>query len=100
MLPTASPSSFAGEAMASVPSIGCLLAKNQYYRKPSISSVSSLTGSDSVNMVDDEKPLQGLPDVTESTWWFKSFFCSEPALSNVRTKDLSGSGAAEVSPAL
>ncbi|KAM6171271.1 pancreatic progenitor cell differentiation and proliferation factor-like protein [Erethizon dorsatum] len=78
--------------MASVPSIGCLLAKNQYYRKPSISSVSSLTGTDSADIIDDEKPLPGLPEVAESTWWFKTFFHSEPVLSNVRSKDSSASG--------
>uniref|UniRef100_A0A2K5QS82 Pancreatic progenitor cell differentiation and proliferation factor like n=1 Tax=Cebus imitator TaxID=2715852 RepID=A0A2K5QS82_CEBIM len=78
--------------MASVPSIGCLLARNQYYRKSSISSVSSLTGSDSVNFIDDDKSQQGLPEVAESTWWFKSFFQSEPVLSNVRVKDLSALG--------
>ncbi|XP_047415785.1 pancreatic progenitor cell differentiation and proliferation factor-like protein isoform X1 [Sciurus carolinensis] len=78
--------------MASVPSIGCLLAKNQYYRKSSISSVSSLTSSDSVTFIDDDRPLQGLPEVAESTWWFKSFFYSEPVLSNVRNKDLSSNG--------
>ncbi|XP_034867023.1 pancreatic progenitor cell differentiation and proliferation factor-like protein isoform X2 [Mirounga angustirostris] len=73
--------------MASVPSIGCLLAKNQYYRKASISSVSSLT--DSVNIIPDDKSQQGLPKVEESSWWFKSFFRSEPVLSVVRGKDLS-----------
>ncbi|XP_003466044.3 pancreatic progenitor cell differentiation and proliferation factor-like protein isoform X2 [Cavia porcellus] len=78
--------------MASVPSISCLLAKNQYYRKPSISSVNSLTGPDSADIRDDEKPLQGLPEVAESNWWFKSFFCSETVLSNVGGKDLSASG--------
>uniref|UniRef100_A0A8C5Y3Y7 Pancreatic progenitor cell differentiation and proliferation factor like n=1 Tax=Microcebus murinus TaxID=30608 RepID=A0A8C5Y3Y7_MICMU len=78
--------------MASVPSIGCLLAKNQYYRKSSVSSVTSLTGSDSVNFVDEDKSQQGLPEVAESTWWFKSFFHSEPVLSNVRMKGLSASG--------
>ncbi|XP_021543970.1 pancreatic progenitor cell differentiation and proliferation factor-like protein [Neomonachus schauinslandi] len=76
--------------MASVPSIGCLLAKNQYYRKASISSVSSLT--DSVNIIPDDKSQQGLPKVEESSWWFKSFFHSEPVLSVVRGKDLSASG--------
>ncbi|KAK2094789.1 hypothetical protein P7K49_026205 [Saguinus oedipus] len=81
--------------MASVPSIGCLLARNQYYRKSSISSVSSLMGSDSVNFIDDDKSQQGLPEVAESTWWFKSFFHSEPVLSNVRVKDLSALGADE-----
>ncbi|XP_069932686.1 pancreatic progenitor cell differentiation and proliferation factor-like protein isoform X5 [Oryctolagus cuniculus] len=73
--------------MASVPSIGCLLAKNQYYRKSSISSDSSLTGSDSVNFMDDDKFQQGFPEVAESTWWFKSFFHPGPVLSNVRSKD-------------
>ncbi|XP_020006739.1 pancreatic progenitor cell differentiation and proliferation factor-like protein [Castor canadensis] len=77
--------------MASVPSIGCLLAKNQYYRKSSISSLSSLSSSDSVSFMDDDKSLQGLPEVAESTWWFKSFFHSEPVLSNVRSKDVSAS---------
>lgn len=74
--------------MASVPSIGCLLAKNQYYRKASISSVSS----DSVNFIDEDKSLQGLPEVAEPNWWFKSFFYSEPVLPNVIRKDLSASG--------
>ncbi|XP_004435809.1 PREDICTED: pancreatic progenitor cell differentiation and proliferation factor-like protein [Ceratotherium simum simum] len=78
--------------MASAPSIRCLLAKNQYYRTASISSVSSLTGSDSVNFIDDDKSQQGLPEVAESTWWFKLFFYSEPVLSNVRRKDLAASG--------
>ncbi|XP_077873323.1 pancreatic progenitor cell differentiation and proliferation factor-like protein isoform X1 [Ictidomys tridecemlineatus] len=82
--------------MATVPSIGCLLAKNQYYRKSSMSSVSSLTSSDSVNLIEDDRTLQvyliGLPEMAESTWWFKSFFHSEPVLSNVRNKDLSSSG--------
>uniref|UniRef100_A0A673VF47 Pancreatic progenitor cell differentiation and proliferation factor like n=1 Tax=Suricata suricatta TaxID=37032 RepID=A0A673VF47_SURSU len=77
--------------MASVPSIGCLLAKNQYYRKASISSVSSLTGSDSVSVVPDDKSQQGLPKEEESDWWFKSFFHSEPVFSDVRRKDLSAS---------
>ncbi|XP_028011938.1 pancreatic progenitor cell differentiation and proliferation factor-like protein [Eptesicus fuscus] len=74
--------------MASVPSVGCLLAKNQYYRKASISSVSS----DSVNFIDEDKPLQGLPDMAESTWWLKSFFHSEPVLSTEIRKELSASG--------
>ncbi|XP_054451758.1 pancreatic progenitor cell differentiation and proliferation factor-like protein isoform X2 [Pteronotus mesoamericanus] len=74
--------------MASVPSVGCLLAKNQYYRKASISSVSS----DTVNFTEEDKPQQGLPEVAESNWWFKSFFYSEPVLSNVIRKDLSASG--------
>ncbi|XP_042542104.1 pancreatic progenitor cell differentiation and proliferation factor-like protein [Dipodomys merriami] len=78
--------------MASVPSIGCLLAKNQYYRKSSISSVSSLSNSESINFIEDDKSLQGLPEVTEPTWWLKSFFNSEPVLSSVRSKDMFASG--------
>ncbi|XP_066873369.1 pancreatic progenitor cell differentiation and proliferation factor-like protein [Kogia breviceps] len=65
--------------MASVPSIGCLLAPNQYYRKASVSSGTSLSGSDSAHFVDDDTPQQGLPEVAESTWWFKSFLQSEEA---------------------
>ncbi|XP_003801680.1 pancreatic progenitor cell differentiation and proliferation factor-like protein [Otolemur garnettii] len=78
--------------MASVPSIGCLLARNQYYRKSSVSSVSSLTGSDSGNFADEDKSQQGLTEVAESTWWLKCFFHLEPVLSDVRIKDLSPSG--------
>ncbi|XP_008541132.2 pancreatic progenitor cell differentiation and proliferation factor-like protein [Equus przewalskii] len=58
----------------------------------SISSISSLTGSDSVNFIDDDKRQQVLPKVAESNWWFKFFFYSEPVLSNARRKDLSASG--------
>ncbi|KAM7075285.1 pancreatic progenitor cell differentiation and proliferation factor-like protein [Molossus nigricans] len=70
--------------MASVPSVGCLLAKNQYYRKASISSVSS----DSINFIDEDKSHQGLPEMAEPTWWLKSFFHSEPVLSNEIRKEL------------
>uniref|UniRef100_A0A8C7AAK8 Pancreatic progenitor cell differentiation and proliferation factor like n=1 Tax=Neovison vison TaxID=452646 RepID=A0A8C7AAK8_NEOVI len=76
--------------MASVPSTGCLLAKNQYYGKASISSVSSLT--DSVNIILDDKSQQGLLKVEESSWWFKSFFHCDPVLSDVRREALSASG--------
>ncbi|KAG5204826.1 hypothetical protein JEQ12_019271 [Ovis aries] len=41
--------------MASVPSAGCLLARNQYYRKASVSSGTSLTSPDSANFVGDDK---------------------------------------------
>ncbi|CAI9155186.1 unnamed protein product [Rangifer tarandus platyrhynchus] len=87
--------------MASVPSAGCLLARNQYYRKASVSSGTSLTGPDSVNFVGDDKAqlaikcefyLIGLPEVAESTWWFKSFFQSVPVLSNVKREDQSVCG--------
>ncbi|XP_058524879.1 pancreatic progenitor cell differentiation and proliferation factor-like protein [Ochotona princeps] len=52
--------------MASVPSIGCLLAKNQYYRRFSKGAA--------------------------CTWWFKSFFHSKSVVLNVRSKDLSSGG--------
>ncbi|KAJ8797129.1 hypothetical protein J1605_001939 [Eschrichtius robustus] len=51
--------------MASVPSIGCLLAKTQHYRKASVSSGTSLTGSDSVHFVDDDKSQQDVFDKGE-----------------------------------
>uniref|UniRef100_A0A6I8RT96 Uncharacterized protein n=1 Tax=Xenopus tropicalis TaxID=8364 RepID=A0A6I8RT96_XENTR len=38
--------------MASVPSAGCLLARNQFYR--------------------------GLPELIEKCWWLKNFFHCEP----------------------
>ncbi|KAM9690144.1 pancreatic progenitor cell differentiation and proliferation factor-like protein isoform 1-T1 [Dama dama] len=78
--------------MASVPSAGCLLARNQYYRKASVSSGTSLTGPDSVNFAGDDKAQLGLPEVAESTWWFKSFFQSVPVLSNVKREDQSACG--------
>ncbi|XP_077019307.1 pancreatic progenitor cell differentiation and proliferation factor-like protein [Tamandua tetradactyla] len=78
--------------MASVPSAGCLLAKNQYYRKSSISSLSSCSGSDTVTFIDHDKFQQGPPDVAETTWWFKFFFSSEPVPTNVGSKDLSAGG--------
>ncbi|XP_038622707.1 pancreatic progenitor cell differentiation and proliferation factor-like protein [Tachyglossus aculeatus] len=74
--------------MASVPSAGCLLAKNQYYRKSSISSFSSSCGTDTINFTDQEKVHSGLPDISETSWWIKSFFYSEPVLPNIRRKDL------------
>ncbi|XP_027529945.1 pancreatic progenitor cell differentiation and proliferation factor-like protein isoform X2 [Neopelma chrysocephalum] len=52
-------------AMASVPSAGCLLAKNQYYRR--------------------------LPDLIDKYWWIKSFFHSEPSPPPVGRKTLSAS---------
>ena len=36
--------------------------------------------------------LIGLPEVAESTWWFKSFFQSVPVLSNVKGEDQSACG--------
>uniref|UniRef100_K7GED7 Pancreatic progenitor cell differentiation and proliferation factor like n=1 Tax=Pelodiscus sinensis TaxID=13735 RepID=K7GED7_PELSI len=67
--------------MASVPSAGCLLAKNQYYRKSSVSSGSSSFWSDPVNISDQEKAHHGLPELFDKFWWIKSFFHSEPSSS-------------------
>ncbi|XP_027529940.1 pancreatic progenitor cell differentiation and proliferation factor-like protein isoform X1 [Neopelma chrysocephalum] len=82
-------------AMASVPSAGCLLAKNQYYRtrlnsESSVSSSSSCC-SDAVNVTDQEKIFHGLPDLIDKYWWIKSFFHSEPSPPPVGRKTLSAS---------
>ncbi|XP_044522270.1 pancreatic progenitor cell differentiation and proliferation factor-like protein [Gracilinanus agilis] len=74
--------------MASVSIAGCLLTQNQYYRKSSVSSVNSFSGSDAINFTDIEKTHQGLPEAAESTWWFKSFFHSDPVLPDAGRKDL------------
>ncbi|NXL15602.1 PDPFL protein, partial [Setophaga kirtlandii] len=87
--------------MASVPSAGCLLAKNQYYRsecsagrelvprhspRPCLpSSFLSAWGA----------PLGGgrlrLPELIDKHWWIKSFFHSEPSPPTVGRKTLSAS---------
>ncbi|KAG6940560.1 chromosome 8 orf 22, partial [Chelydra serpentina] len=73
-------------AMASVPSAGCLLAKNQYYRtrlnsESSVSSGSSSFCSDPVNFSDQEKAHHGLPELFDKCWWIKNFFHSESSTS-------------------
>ncbi|KAM6103453.1 pancreatic progenitor cell differentiation and proliferation factor-like protein [Theristicus caerulescens] len=82
-------------AMASVPSAGCLLAKNQYYRtrQNSESSVSSSSSccSDAVNITDQDKAFHGLPELIDKCWWIKSFFHSEPSPPTVGRKTLSAS---------
>uniref|UniRef100_A0A8C4WQ74 Pancreatic progenitor cell differentiation and proliferation factor like n=1 Tax=Gopherus evgoodei TaxID=1825980 RepID=A0A8C4WQ74_9SAUR len=78
--------------MASVPSAGCLLAKNQYYRKSSVSSGSSSFCSDPVNFSDQGKAHHGLPELFDKCWWIKNFFHSEPSSSpNVNGKTISTS---------
>ncbi|XP_053105782.1 pancreatic progenitor cell differentiation and proliferation factor-like protein [Hemicordylus capensis] len=82
--------------MASVPSAGCLLAKNQYYRTRlnSDSSVSSSSSSCSEPMASEqEKHFNGLPEVFERCWWIKSFFHCESVPQNVGRKTLSASSA-------
>ncbi|XP_043363817.1 pancreatic progenitor cell differentiation and proliferation factor-like protein isoform X2 [Dermochelys coriacea] len=86
--------------MTSVPSAGCLLAKNQYYRtrfnsESSVSSGSSSFCSDPVNFSDQEKAHHGLPELFDKCWWIKNFFHSETsASSNVNGKTLSTSSVA------
>ncbi|TRZ24607.1 hypothetical protein HGM15179_002494 [Zosterops borbonicus] len=81
--------------MASVPSAGCLLAKNQYYRtrlnsESSVSSSSSCC-SEAVNITDQDKAVHGLPELIDKYWWIKSFFHSEPSPPTVGRKTLSAS---------
>ncbi|KAM6135468.1 pancreatic progenitor cell differentiation and proliferation factor-like protein [Pterocles gutturalis] len=81
--------------MASVPSAGCLLAKKQFYRtrQNSESSVSSSSSccSDAVNVTEQDKAFNGLPELIDNCWWIKSFFHSEPSLPTVGRKTLSAS---------
>ncbi|XP_026554996.1 pancreatic progenitor cell differentiation and proliferation factor-like protein [Pseudonaja textilis] len=82
--------------MTTVPSAGCLLAKNQYYRtrlnsESSVSSSSSSCSSDPMPFSDQEKNHHGLPEIFEKCWWIKSFFHSEPTPPNVGRKTLSAS---------
>ncbi|NWX90138.1 PDPFL protein, partial [Nothoprocta ornata] len=88
--------------MASVPSAGCLLAKNQYYRSkcPPASAGGSLGRrvqglselrvqlgvSDSIFCL-----LAGLPELIDKGWWIKSFFHCEPSPPTVGRRTLSAS---------
>ncbi|NWY64611.1 PDPFL protein, partial [Erithacus rubecula] len=73
--------------MASVPSAGCLLAKNQYYR----SECSAGPGAACLSNVVGFSPLAGLPELIDKYWWIKSFFHSEPSQPTVGRKTLSAS---------
>ncbi|NXJ61013.1 PDPFL protein, partial [Rostratula benghalensis] len=86
--------------MASVPSVGCLLAKNQYYRSEcsgrgvfgSCPALRCLGFSHSqCLMVWASSPLAGLPELIDKCWWIKSFFHSEPSPPTVGRKTLSAS---------
>ncbi|XP_072185947.1 pancreatic progenitor cell differentiation and proliferation factor-like protein isoform X2 [Excalfactoria chinensis] len=81
--------------MASVPSAGCLLAKNQYYRtrQNSESNVSSSSSclSNPVSIAEQDKAFQGLPELLDKCWWIKSFFHCEPSPPTVGRKTLSAS---------
>ncbi|NXV10825.1 PDPFL protein, partial [Cepphus grylle] len=81
--------------MASVPSAGCLLAKNQYYR-----SKCSGWGSRSRPGLGLPPPRPGggssgvsglLPLLIDKCWWIKNFFHSEPSPPTVGRKTLSAS---------
>ncbi|NWU81675.1 PDPFL protein, partial [Onychorhynchus coronatus] len=81
--------------MASVPSAGCLLAKNQYYR----SECSGGPGATCRPQIHPPQyltmwffpPLAELPDLVDKYWWIKSFFHSEPSPPPVGRKTLSAS---------
>ncbi|NXL05593.1 PDPFL protein, partial [Mesembrinibis cayennensis] len=90
--------------MASVPSAGCLLAKNQYYRskcsggrelpctpgRGEYSGFACLLFSQCL-MVWAFSPFAGLPELIDKCWWIKSFFHSEPSPPTVGRKTLSAS---------
>ncbi|NWI55582.1 PDPFL protein, partial [Calyptomena viridis] len=81
--------------MASVPSAGCLLAKNQYYRSKcsgeSRAACFSQTHSPQCLIVWSFPALSGLPELIDKYWWIKSFFHSEPSPPTVGRKKLSAS---------
>ncbi|NWT46759.1 PDPFL protein, partial [Rissa tridactyla] len=70
--------------MASVPSAGCLLAKNQYYR-------SKCSGWGSRSCPGLLLPHRRLPELIDKCWWIKNFFHSEPSPPTVGRKTLSAS---------
>ncbi|NXM37573.1 PDPFL protein, partial [Gymnorhina tibicen] len=96
--------------MASVPSAGCLLAKNQYYRSecsarpgaaccpqthsPLFSLPFSLPGERLWRReaeAPEPLPRNWLPELVDKYWWIKSFFHSEPSPPTVGRKTLSAS---------
>ncbi|NXT56142.1 PDPFL protein, partial [Pluvianellus socialis] len=90
--------------MASVPSAGCLLAKNQYYRskcsgepgaapdgRGRLSGGGRQSSPEPCLMVWAFSPLAGLPELIDKCWWIKSFFHSEPSPPTVGRKTLSAS---------
>ncbi|NWY56005.1 PDPFL protein, partial [Chionis minor] len=91
--------------MASVPSAGCLLAKNQYYRSKGSGGAGSCPRRGGASLEEGGKappsrqrlmvwafsPLAGLPELIDKCWWIKSFFHSEPSPPTVGRKTLSAS---------
>ncbi|NXA70590.1 PDPFL protein, partial [Mohoua ochrocephala] len=89
--------------MASVPSAGCLLAKNQYYRsecsarpgaaccpQTHLPPFSPLFPSLCLRSASGGGRLR-LPELVDKYWWIKSFFHSEPSPPTVGRKTLSAS---------
>ncbi|NWS43465.1 PDPFL protein, partial [Probosciger aterrimus] len=87
--------------MASVPSAGCLLAKNQYYRSkctggravlsPRVRSAPLVCRGGQCLMVWAFSALAGFPELIDKCWWIKSFFHNEPSPPTVGRKTLSAS---------
>ncbi|NXW32918.1 PDPFL protein, partial [Phaetusa simplex] len=96
--------------MASVPSAGCLLAKNQYYRSKCSGwgsrSCPGLRlphprpgrGSSGGGRQSSTEPVSGLlalvgslPELIDKCWWIKNFFHIEPSPPTVGRKTLSAS---------
>ncbi|NXD75107.1 PDPFL protein, partial [Halcyon senegalensis] len=85
--------------MASVPSAGCLLAKNQYYRSkcwgpgaaPCCSPPTLRPGGPLSPPSLSRGDGGGLPELIDKCWWIKSFFHSEPSQPPVGRKRLSAS---------
>ncbi|NWH96942.1 PDPFL protein, partial [Tichodroma muraria] len=74
--------------MASVPSAGCLLAKNQYYR----SECSAGPGAGCCSQTHTSPPpLSPFSPLIDKYWWIKSFFHNEPSPPSVGRKTLSAS---------
>ncbi|NXL66568.1 PDPFL protein, partial [Chordeiles acutipennis] len=89
--------------MASVPSAGCLLAKNQYYRSKCAAGRGwgggapggglgppSLSGG-ALRVVATQEKSKRLPELVDKFWWIKSFFHNEPSPPTVGRKTLSAS---------
>ncbi|NXW51375.1 PDPFL protein, partial [Nyctiprogne leucopyga] len=80
--------------MASVPSVGCLLAKNQYYRSKCAGARGRGGGSSGGGLSPEPLPRScpgWLPELIDKCWWIKSFFHSEPSPPTVGRKTLSAS---------
>ncbi|NXT91110.1 PDPFL protein, partial [Anhinga rufa] len=81
--------------MASVPSAGCLLAKNQYYRSKCSGSCPPAPAGGAPRGAQPPSPRASpegwLPELIDKCWWIKSFFHSEPSPPTVGRKTLSAS---------